>query len=237
MADSRYMQMFQAGRNAINTYLEDENAGTQQLATAITEWNKPKPKEEPSGPVTVLFTDIAGSTAMTQSLGDAGAQQVVRAHNRIVREALSAHAGKEVKHTGDGIMASFGKTTDSIQASIQMQRETMVHNETNPDLPLHLKIGLNAGEPLAEDNDLFGTVVQLSARIVDKASADQIYVSEIVRGICGGKDLKFENLGTFPMKGFEEDVTLFEALWRTTDESPEAGADNSETPAPENEGN
>jgi len=221
MADSRYMQMFQAGRNAMNIYLTDEAAGPRLLDNALGEWNKPKEKEEQAGPVTVLFTDIAGSTAMTQALGDEGAQQVVRAHNRIVREALSANAGKEVKHTGDGIMASFAKTSDGVDASIQMQRETAKHNEANPNLPLHLKIGLNAGEPIAEDNDLFGTVVQLSARIVDKASADQIYVSEIVRGICAGKGYKFVNLGGFPMKGFDTDVTLFEVPWSGEEETPD----------------
>ena len=143
---------------------------------------------------------------MTQAMGDAGAQKVVRIHNRVVREALSANAGKEVKHTGDGIMASFNKTSDGVDASIQMQRETALHNINNPDLPLHMKIGLNAGEPIAEDNDLFGTTVQLSARIVDKASADEIFVSEIVRGICSGKNFEFTNRGGYPMKGFGDDV-------------------------------
>jgi len=213
MADARYMQMFQAGRNALNIYSTDETAAPKLLESALAEWNKPKQREAQAGPVTVLFTDIAGSTAMTQSLGDAGAQQVVRAHNRVVREALSACAGKEIKHTGDGIMASFAKTSDGVDAAIQMQREVAVHNQNNPNLPLHLKIGINAGEPIAEDNDLFGTTVQLSARIVDKAKADQIFVSEIVRGICAGKQYKFINKGGFPMKGFGDDVILYEVVW------------------------
>ena len=225
MADSRYMQMFQTGRNAINTYLTDEAAGPGLLDVAIEQWNQPKPKELQSGPVTVLFTDIVGSTAMTQALGDEGAQQMVRVHNRIVREALSRNAGREVKHTGDGIMASFAKTTDGVQGSIQMQTETALHNQQNPDLPLHLKIGLNAGEPIAEDNDLFGTVVQLSARIVDKASADQIFVSETVRGLCAGKDFQFQNLGGFEMKGFHDQITLYEVVWN-------GGGAGAETPAP-----
>ena len=219
MADSRYMQMFQSGRNAFNTYLADETAGPKLMDQAITDWNKPKQKEEQTGPITVLFTDIAGSTAMTQDLGDAGAQEVVRAHNRIVREALSAFAGKEVKHTGDGIMASFNKTSDGVDASIQMQRETNKHNLDHPNLPLHLKIGLNAGEPISEENDLFGTVVQLSARIVDKASADEIFISEIIRGICAGKNYNFIKRGGFPMKGFDEDIILFEVPWKTNGNS------------------
>ncbi len=225
MADARYMQMFQTGRNAINTYLSDDAAGPGLLDSAIEQWNQPKPKDPPSGPVTVLFTDIAGSTAMTQALGDAGAQQVVRVHNRIVREALSKNVGKEIKHTGDGIMASFAKTTDGVQGAIQMQTETALHNQQNPDLPLHLKIGLNAGEPIAEDNDLFGTVVQLSARITDKASADQIYVSETVRGLCAGKDFQFQSLGGFEMKGFGDQITLYEVMWN-------GGGAGMEAPAP-----
>ncbi len=217
MQDPRYMQMFQAGRNAMSTYFTDEHAGTQHLDRALEEWNKPKQKEEHAGPVTVLFTDIAGSTAMTQALGDAGAQEVVRAHNRIVREALTDCMGKEVKHTGDGIMASFNKTTDGIDASIQMQRQCEVHNQQHPNLPLHLKIGLNAGEPISEDNDLFGSTVQMSARIVDKAQADEIFVSEVVRGICAGKDYQFVNRGGFAMKGFEDDPILYEVVWRQSE--------------------
>ena len=226
MADSRYMQMFQAGRNAMNIYATEESAGPRLLDNALTEWNKPKVKEEQSGPITVLFTDIAGSTAMTQAMGDAGAQKVVRVHNRIVREALSAFAGKEIKHTGDGIMASFTKTSDGVDASIQMQRETTLHTQTNPDLPLHLKIGLNAGEPIAEDNDLFGTTVQLSARITDKAQADEIFVSEIVRGICAGKSFEFINRGGYPMKGFGDDVILYEVVWAEA-EGDDADAESS----------
>lgn len=213
MQDPRYMQMFQAGRNAMNTFYQDEDAAGRHMEKALGEWNQPK-KAEQAGPVTVLFTDIAGSTAMTQALGDLGAQKVVHAHNRVVRDALTDWNGKEIKHTGDGIMASFTRVTDSVDASIQMQRHTMIHNQQNPDLPLHLKIGLNAGEPIAEDNDLFGTVVQMSARIVDKAQADEIFVSDIVRGICVGKPFKFVNRGGHAMKGFDEDPTLYEVVWR-----------------------
>ena len=217
MQDPRYMQMFQAGRNAMNTYFQDEDASGRHLGSALNEWNKPKQKAEQAGPVTVLFTDISGSTAMTQAMGDLGAHNVVRAHNRIVRESLTDCNGKEIKHTGDGIMASFTKITDSVDAAIKMQRQTLLHNQQNPELPLHLKIGLNAGEPIAEDNDLFGTVVQMSARIVDKAQADEIFVSDIVRGICVGKSYKFVNRGGYEMKGFEEAPTLYEVVWREDD--------------------
>jgi class 3 adenylate cyclase len=214
LADARYMQMFQAGRNAMNGYMEKNPEAMKYLGQSLIEWNKPSKREESTGPVTVFFTDIAGSTAMTQSLGDAVAQQVVRAHNRIVREALTEFSGKEIKHTGDGIMASFSTTSNGVQGSMKIQVETVKHNANNPDLPLHIKIGLNAGEPISEDNDLFGSTVQMAARIVDKAKADEIFVSEIVRGICAGKEIKFKNRGPFAMKGFDDDPILYEVLWR-----------------------
>lgn len=214
LADSRYMQMFQAGRNAMNHTLEEEPDANKYLGAALAEWNKPKERNDDSGPVTVLFTDIAGSTAMTQDLGDAVAQQIVRAHNRIVRDALTEFSGKEIKHTGDGIMASFTTTSHGVEGAINMQLNTARHNENNPDLPLHIKIGINAGEPIAEDNDLFGSTVQMAARIVDKAKADEIFVSEIVRGICAGKPLAFKNRGEYEMKGFDAPPTLYEATWR-----------------------
>ncbi len=213
LQDPRYMQMFQAGRNAMNTHLQTPGDSAKHLQTAMGQWNQPKMKEAAASPVTVLFTDIAGSSAMIQTLGDVGVQEVVRAHNRIVRAALTAFDGREIKHTGDGIMASFSEVTDSVDASIQMQRETIQHNAQDPELRLGLKIGINAGEPIVEGNDLFGTVVQLSARIVDKAQADQIFVSEIVRGICTGKNYQFESKGDHAMKGFDGDTTLYEVLW------------------------
>lgn len=213
--DAGYLQMFQAGRNSMNTYFTDKTRIAKNMAVAMAEWKKPKSKGDQAGTITILFTDIAGSTAMTQELGDAGAQHVVRAHNRIVREALTMWNGKEVKHTGDGIMASFTKASDSVDAAMQMQQEAANYTKQNADKPLYLKIGINSGEPVAEDDDLFGSTVQMAARIVDKAEKEQIFVSEIVRGICAGKkNYQFENRGAFAMKGFDTDPVLYEVMWR-----------------------
>lgn len=214
LQDSRYMQMFQAGRNAMNTFMSDEAHIARHMDSALEEWNKPKQKEEQPRVITVLFTDIAGSTAITQELGDAGAQEIVRAHNRVVREALTQFRGREVKHTGDGIMASFEQASDSVEAAIMMQRGANTHTQGNPKLPLLLKIGINAGEPIQEDNDLFGSTVQMSARIVDKAQKNEIFVSDVVKGICSGKSYRFVNRGGFEMKGFDGPVTLWEVDWR-----------------------
>jgi adenylate cyclase len=214
LSDSKYMQMYQAGRSALEHSFSGNVDRPVTLKLALEDWNKPKEKvDEPNAPITVMFTDIAGSTNMTQTLGDSVAQQVVRTHNRIVRDALKRFGGKEVKHTGDGIMASFSITSNGVEATAKMQIDTLKHNTENPDLPLGLKIGLNTGEAIAEDNDLFGTTVQLAARIVDKAQSGQIFVSETVHGICGGKTYEFISRGTFDLKGFGGDPTLYELVW------------------------
>ena len=214
LADPRYMQMFQAGRNSINTYSSDPSVAPRFMKLAFEEWKKPKQKEVRQGTVSVLFTDIACSTSMTQDLDDAGAQQIVRAHNRIVREALGKFQGNEIKHTDDGIMASFNNASQSVEAASQIQVETIAYTEDTPALLLHLKIGINAGEPIAEDNDLFGTTVQLAARITDKAQGDKFFVSNAVYGICQGKDIQFVQTKKFDMKGFDGGLSLWEVVWR-----------------------
>lgn len=219
--DPRYMHMFTAGRNALNARLGGDPNTAKHLEQALLEWNTPKAKEPAVGLISVLFTDIAGSTDLTQDKGDDAAQQIVHAHNQIVRDALLQFNGREIKHTGDGIMASFSITSNSVEAASAIQRRAAAHNLANPDQPLNLKIGINAGEPISEDDDLFGTTVQIAARIVAEAGPGQILVSEIVRGICAGKKLAFVNRGPHTLKGFRGELTLYEVFWR---ESPTAVA-------------
>jgi class 3 adenylate cyclase/pimeloyl-ACP methyl ester carboxylesterase len=177
--------------------------------------NESQPEPAPPGLVTILFTDMEGSTTLTQRLGDAGAQEVLRTHNRIVRDALKAHGGSETKHTGDGVMASFASASKALDASISMQRALAEHNQSNPDTPIRVRIGLNAGEPVAEDADLFGTAVQLAARICAQAEPGQILASNVVRELAAGKRFLFSDCGAVALRGFEDPVRLFELSWRS----------------------
>ena len=104
-------------------------------------------------------------------MGDAAAQSVVRAHNIIVRDALREHGGSETKHTGDGIMASFPLASSAIEAAIAIQRGVSAHSEVHPDTAFRVRIGLNAGEPVVEEEDMFGTAVQLARRVCDHGAA------------------------------------------------------------------
>ena len=153
---------------------------------------------------TIVFTDIESSTATTQRVGDSAAHELVRVHDRAVRAAVEQHAGYEVKHTGDGIMASFDSAVRAVEASLAIQRQLA-------DTELRVRIGINAGEPIAEDGDFFGTVVQLAARICERAEPGQVLLSRVVADLCAGKGLNIEHHADATLKGFPDSSALFEA--------------------------
>ncbi len=162
--------------------------------------------------LTILFTDMEDSTPTTSRLGDAGAQELVREHNTIVRNALRAHEGDEIKHTGDGIMASFASASHGVECAIEIQRALALRNESAAS-PLRVRIGLNAGEPVLEERDLFGTAVQLAKRVCDTGEPGSILVTNVIRELCAGKGFMFAGRAATDLKGFDEPVRLFEVRW------------------------
>jgi class 3 adenylate cyclase len=173
----------------------------------------PVRSRDTGGPVTILFTDVEGSTSLTQRLGDAKAREVLRAHERIVREALKAHSGSEVKTMGDGFMASFSSATRALECAIAMQRAFAPHNESAEE-PIRVRVGLNAGEPIAEEEDLFGTAVIRAARIAAMAQGGEILVANVVRELAEGKGFLFSDRGDAALRGFDDPVRLYEVRWR-----------------------
>jgi class 3 adenylate cyclase len=163
----------------------------------------------------ILFTDLEGSTSMTQELGDAAAMAVLRTHDVTVRGLLGDLGGSEVKHTGDGIMASFPSVVRAVECAIGIQRKLADHNETAVT-PIRVRVGLSAGEPVTENDDLFGAAVQLAARVCDCALAGGIYCSNAVRELAIGKGFLFEDRGAVPLKGFEGPIQLHEVRWQAS---------------------
>ena len=197
-------------------FLAIDGWSLEREAALIEEFAGPPEKLaslEPGAFRTILFTDMEGSTSLTQKLGDARAQEVLRTHNRVVRDALKAHNGSETKHTGDGIMASFTSASSALQAAVAIQKALADHNDASPATAIRVRIGLNAGEPVAEDEDLFGTAVQLAARVCDKAEAGQILVADVVQQLAAGKGFAFTDKGEAALKGFEKPVRLHEVRW------------------------
>src|SRR6185369_12629598 len=161
---------------------------------------------------TVVFTDVAGHTAMMQRLGDERGREVLRVYDRMTRDALRAHGGTELKALGDGFMASFPAATLALHFAAALQRAVAAGAETN-DEPLRIRIGINAGEPIAEGDDLFGSAVILAARVADQAAGGQVVVADVVRQLVGGKDFLFAELGQPVLAGFKEPVRIWEFLW------------------------
>ncbi len=184
---------------------------------------------EPAAPGTVrtiLFTDIVGHSEMMSRLGDARGRELLREHERITREVLKTHGGTEVKTMGDGFMASFGSVTRAVECAIALQRamasltpdpSRAAAGEGQSAWPLKVRCGLNAGEPIEEEGDLFGATVILAARIAAKAEGGEILVADTLRGLCAGKGFLFADRGEFVAKGFEEPVRLFAVRWRDAD--------------------
>jgi adenylate cyclase len=187
-----------------------------EIDAAIVDFVAPAQQAERpavSGLLTIMFTDIEASTTMTRTLGDAGAQELLRRHNEIIRGALRESGGTEIKHTGDGIMASFGSASAALGCAASVQRAFTEHNEREPSSPVRVRIGLNAGEPVEEDGDLFGTAVQMAARICARAEPGQVLAANVVRELAAGKRFLFADHGDVVLRGFEDPVRLYELHW------------------------
>ncbi len=180
---------------------------------------------------TVLFTDIVGHTEMMQRLGDAKGRDVLREHERITRETLKAHGGAEVKTMGDGFLASFGSVTRALDCAIALQRafdgaltlttasrpafgQPSPTGGEGPGERVSVRIGLNAGEPIEEEGDLFGSTVILASRVCAQAGAGEILIPEPLRHLLSGKSYVYGDRGEVTLKGFDDAMRLYEVRWR-----------------------
>jgi adenylate cyclase len=215
LGEQRYMPMILSGRQGMENFLAGQDTLQDGMKQVFEAWNKPQSAAPASSRImTVMFTDMVGSTDLTQAQGDAAAQTLVRRHNSIVRNALAQFSGKEIKHTGDGIMASFSSAASGVEAAIVIQRAIMRSNASTGDNNLHVRIGINSGEPIEEEEDLFGSTVQLAARVCAKCDTDDILCSNVVKELSSGRGLNFVSIGPQSLKGFKEQILLYQVLWR-----------------------
>lgn len=167
--------------------------------------------EEPSGRAfrTVLFTDLEGSTALLQELGESGYMEMLGEHDLIIRRSLNDFRGREVKHTGDGIMASFSEVDQALQCSRAIQAGFSERNAPGPERDMSVRIGMAAGEPVDRNDDLFGSTVNLASRICDAADAGAVVVSDVVRDLGLDHGFEFSELDSRTLKGFTEPTRMF----------------------------
>jgi class 3 adenylate cyclase len=162
----------------------------------------------------LMFTDMANSTQITNSLGDAKAQTVLAKHHEIVRQALLAHEGREVDRAGDGFLTCFASVSQAVTCAVTIQRAFHSYNSSGAlPIEIQVRIGLGAGEPLADGDALFGSTVNLTARICASADPGQILAARVVRELCSGKAFTFRRYGEVNLKGFPDPVELHEVDW------------------------
>lgn len=163
----------------------------------------------PDEPLTILISDMEGSTAFTAAKGDETALEVIRTHERLTREVVLTHGGREIKSMGDGFMLAFTSPSTAVACALDLQAALEKHNADHPEHPLRVRIGLNAGPVIEEGGDLYGTTVNVASRIAAKARAGQVLVSEGVHELSDG-DWTFIDRGLFWLKGLRERWRLFE---------------------------
>ena len=180
-----------------------------------------------TGTYTILFTDLEGSTDLRVRVGDIAANEVIRLHDERVLARLVAAGAVYSKSLGDGFMALFGSAGQAIEAAVSIQQAIEEHNQSTPDNPLSVRIGLNSGDVSQSEGDAHGTAVHAASRITDKAQGGQILVSQIVYDVVGSlRERKVVDRGMFWLKGFPERWHLFEVLWR--DKELESGSSRRE---------
>ena len=164
---------------------------------------------------TIMFTDIVGSTSLTDKLGDRRSREVFKIHNGIIRRHTKQHGGAEVKSMGDGFMLTFNSARRALAAASGAQEELRLYNRKNPDTYISVRMGLSVGEPIREEKDLFGKSVILAARISAKAKGEQILACPIVHALLSATgEFSFNDMGEHKLKGVSGVQNLYEVLWR-----------------------
>jgi class 3 adenylate cyclase len=173
-----------------------------------------QPSRVPEGTVTILFTDIEGSAQVFDRLGDDDARVILREHDVLLREVVETHGGVEVKHQGDGLMLAFSSARRALLCAVDIQASTLESNASRPDDPLLVRIGLNTGDVISEDDDYFGSSVIVAARIAAAARGGEILLSEATKSVAGRIRVPLIDRGPHELRGLSDTTRLYEAVWR-----------------------
>jgi class 3 adenylate cyclase len=207
----RHGDVVRIGRTALTF---NDASAERRGATTITD------ARTPIGTVTLLFTDLVGSTELMDRMGDEAGDRLLREHFAILRAAAGEHGGREVKTLGDGLMLAFASALGAVACAVRMQRRITASVDEAGGEAVGLRIGLNAGEAISAEGDYFGRPVVVAKRLCDRAGRGQILVSDVVRSLVDKRgEYRFIALGPLQLKGFADPVTAFGLDWRSRDES------------------
>jgi class 3 adenylate cyclase len=172
------------------------------------------PGRIPSGTLTILVSDIAGSTQIAEELGDQAWVRILDAHNAIVRQRFAQHHGTEVKAQGDGFLAVFPSARQAVLAAIAIQRAMADYRRDHPEVPIDLRVGLHTGEVVATDDDVLGQNVVVASRLADAAAPGEIVVSGVTRDLtASASDLGYADGEDVTLKGVSQRWRVHRVLW------------------------
>jgi class 3 adenylate cyclase len=173
------------------------------------------------GTVTIMFTDVEGSTRLLSTRGFTESHEIMRAYETIIDEKVADHAGRRIKGLGDGFMISFGSVRHGVECALDIQRSIAVYSKQNPERKVKVRIGLNTGEVVEEAGDIFGAAVNVAARVAGKARGGEILVSEVVRQLVGPvSEMTFAYRGRYKLKGFPDRWRLHQVTPGEVKEAP-----------------
>jgi class 3 adenylate cyclase len=167
----------------------------------------------PDGAVTLVFSDVEGSTDLMERLGERQWLAVMRDHNALIRNLTYAHEGTVVKSQGDGFMLAFASAHSALRCAIEVERVFSQHPPDSPEA-IRIRMGAHSGFVIAEADDFYGRNVVLAARIADHADGGEILVSEATKQYTeADPTLRFQPRGEFRLKGLVGEHAVFSLLW------------------------
>jgi class 3 adenylate cyclase len=181
--------------------------------SVATERPSLRPAAAPDGTVTILFSDIEGSSALNEQLGDVRWLELLRAHQRLVRDQVRACGGFEVKAQGDGFMIAFPSARRAIECARAIQAATARDPANRSSAPIRVRMGLHTGEAIREESDFYGKNVVVAARIADQAKGGEILASSVVKQLTeSAGDVGFEDAREVELAGLAGTHVLYKVV-------------------------
>ena len=169
------------------------------------------------GTVTLMFSDVSDYSGITERLGDVAANELLREYGAVVQRCTHAQSGHVVKSHGDGLMVAFPSVLRALRAAVDIQQALAKRNIETVEEPLHVHIGIHAGEVVREGDDYLGSAVIIASRLTDVAGPDEILVSSVVRELAAGvREFRFEPAREVTLKGVAESRQAYPVAWQST---------------------
>jgi class 3 adenylate cyclase len=164
--------------------------------------------------VTILFSDIKGSTSYFERKGDVEGLAMLQRHNNLLFPCIEQEGGRVVKTIGDAIMACFEDPVGAVRAAILMQRALEDDRESKlEDEHIHVRVGLHTGLGLIKDDDVYGDVVNAAARVQHQAEPDQILITDVLLPAAKAARAEVQGMGRAEMRGKDEAIDVYAVAW------------------------